>query len=99
MNILKETEFPLLNRKQVELEFPHDKQATPKNIDIKKTLAAAFKTAEDLVLVRHIYTKNGSANSRIIADIYGSNESLKKFEKTKRAKKKEEAPKAAPPKK
>jgi ribosomal protein S24E len=96
MNIVKETNYPLLDRKQVEVDFPHDKQASPKNVDIKKTVAAAFKTPEDLVIIRHIYTTNGSANSKIIADIYGSNESLKKFEKNKKAKKKEAAaPKAA----
>ena len=88
MNITKQDDYQLLDRKHVEVDFPHDGKASPKNDDIKKTLAVAFKTKEELVLIRHIHTKNGAATSKITADIYTSLEAMNKFEKYRKPKKK-----------
>ncbi|MEK6974081.1 MAG: hypothetical protein AABW41_02495 [Nanoarchaeota archaeon] len=91
MKIVKETDFPLLQRKRYTVEINHDKKATPKNEELKKEISSFLKVSEDLISIRHIYTNYGETVSKIITNVYKTVEDLKKIEvKNKKPKKKKE---------
>ncbi len=70
MKLLYEKEMPLLNRKRVAFLIEHSKAQTPSRESIIKKIAEDLKVKEELVAVRHIYTKFGETNSKVIANVY-----------------------------
>ena len=96
MKILKQTHNPLIGRSQVELEYEHFKQATPKESEVAKEAAGLLKASPELVKVKHIYSGYGEGNSKIVVYVYDDAEKLNAIEVIKKkAKKKEGAqPKA-----
>lgn len=94
MKKLKETTSPLLNRTRVEFEIEHFQKPTPKKADLKTQLAKELKVAEDTIHLKHIFSHFGSSKSKIIAEIYKTQEDLKKYVKIKKKKKESEAPKS-----
>ncbi|HLC63705.1 MAG TPA: hypothetical protein VJJ21_05310 [Candidatus Nanoarchaeia archaeon] len=91
MKITKQTHNPLLGRNQIELEYEHFKQVTPKESEVAKEAATLLKASPELMKVKHIYSGYGNGNSRIIVYVYDSAEKLNAVEVIKKkAKKKEE---------
>ena len=90
MKIIYDKEMPLLNRRRVSLEIEHLTSATPKKEDLRKKVADLLKENEELVFIRHAYTKFGEGISKIIAHIYKDKKNLEFFEKKKVKRKKKE---------
>ena len=95
MKILKQSESPLLKRKRITFTIDHSLKATPSKKDLIKKIAESQKTKEELVVIRHIYNKFGSSQSKIITHIYKDQKILLSLEPKKYHPKKEEAPKPA----
>jgi small subunit ribosomal protein S24e len=79
LEILKEKETPLLSRKRITLEATYEGK-TPSRIDLRKSVAGKIKSPEDLVIVRHIYTKFGQQKAKIIAHVYSDPKTLLQLE-------------------
>jgi len=90
LKILKEIEMPLLARKRVNLEVDFE-GPTPTEKDIIKNLASKLKTKEELIHLRHIYTKYGASRAKVIAHLYKTIDDLKNIEEIKKKKKQKEA--------
>ena len=92
MKVIKKVDTPLLSRTRVTLEDEHFGKATPTKATLKKEAAALLNVPEELVSLRHIYTKYGIGKSKIIAHVYNKLEDLQRLEKKKekKAKPKEE---------
>tara|TARA_Y100000034_G_C6653579_1_gene286194 strand:+ start:147 stop:437 length:291 start_codon:yes stop_codon:yes gene_type:complete len=88
MKVLKNFENKLCNRMEYEIELVHDKEKTPTKEDIKKKLATLFKTKEELIALKGIYTKYGYSKSKISAYAYSDDKSFKNFEVKNHGKKK-----------
>ena len=95
MKILKQLHNPLLGRYQVELEYEHFKQATPKGADVAKEAATILKVSPELMKVKHIYSGYGNGKSRVIVYVYESAEKLNAVEVIKKKAKKKEGIKPA----
>jgi len=88
MKIISEGETPLLSRKRYSIEVEHFDSATPKKDGLKKEVAKLLNVNEDLVVVRHVYTKYGYGKSKIIVHVYNKVEDLQRLEKKKERKEK-----------
>tara|TARA_Y100000310_G_scaffold343613_1_gene452102 strand:- start:1765 stop:2196 length:432 start_codon:yes stop_codon:yes gene_type:complete len=95
MKIVKETPQKLLGRTRIKAEISHVGKSTPSNKEIKTSLAKAKKAVEDQIIIKHIYTKFGEGNSKIYANIYDSEEDLRKTETKKILKRIDDAKKKA----
>ena len=84
MKILYNKDTLLLNRSRVSAVVEHPEKKTPSRSEIKKQVAKEFKTKEELVGIRHIYTKYGEGTSKIIAHIYNDEITKNKLEKPKK---------------
>ena len=96
MKIIKQEPNILLERKRISLDYEHPQQSTPKKQEILKEVATLLGAKEELVKIRHVYTKYGQGKSRVIVHAYDNPEAFKRVEViNKKPKKKEEAkPKA-----
>ncbi len=90
LKLLKETEMPLLSRKRINLEVNFN-GPTPSQKEILKELSSMLKTKEELISIRHIYTKYGAQKAKVIAHLYNSLEELKNIEEIKKKKLSEKA--------
>jgi len=73
------SEKVLLPRKEVSI-FISFEGATPGRKQLKKSVADKVKAKDDLVIIRHVYTKYGSKDAEIIAYVYDNEEALKSLE-------------------
>src|SRR3989338_1422624 len=89
MKVLKHTEMPLLKRTRYTIELEHLSQPTPKKDAIKKEIASLLKTQEELISIRHLYTKFGIGKTKAIVNVYQNIEDLKRLEKKKEVKAKQ----------
>ena len=80
VKIISTEEKQLLERKEVKRSLSFIGKATPSNAEIRKDIASQLKAAENLVIVKHVYTKFGSGEASVEAYVYDSESSLKKFE-------------------
>ena len=80
LQIIKETEIPLLSRKRVTLEYSSQNNKTPVRKQLVKDIAKKLKAKEDTVAIRHIYTKFGNSISKVIAHIYKDNTLMNQYE-------------------
>ena len=70
MSILKESENPLLKRREILATLTHPGKATPLRKDILPDLAKTLKTNEDLVIVDKIFTRKGSPSCNVKVFVY-----------------------------
>ena len=89
MKKIYDIEMPLLNRRRVALEVEHVTSATPSKNDMRKKIADFLKVPEELVAIRHVYSRFGEGKSKIIAHVYEKKENHDYFEKKKEKKVKE----------
>lgn len=79
--IISRKDFPLLNRERVNVEVNFVKEATPKKNNLKKDMVNFLKVDENLLAIKHIYTKFGENKAKVIVNIYKDLDNLKIFEK------------------
>ena len=79
IEIKKERDTPLLSRKRVTLVAEYE-GATPSRLSLRKDVAGKLKVQENLVILKHVYTRFGSQKAKIIAHVYNNEEDLKKIE-------------------
>ena len=83
MKKIYDIEMPLLNRRRVSLEIEHPTGGTPSKNDIKKKVAEFLKVPEELVAVKHVYSRFGEGKSKIITHVYNKKQDIEFFEKKK----------------
>ena len=86
--------MPLLTRKRIKFEIEHQNNSTPSKNSIKEEIAKKYNVKQELISIRHIYSKFGSNKSKVIAHIYKDEKTLKFLEPPK-GKKSEPKKKAA----
>ena len=92
--INKEKEMPLLSRKRITASIT-ETDKTPSRKELIKVVASNQKVKETQVIIKHIYTKFGRSEVKVIAHVYKNREDLEKFENKSLLKKHAiEAPKA-----
>jgi len=79
IEVKKERDTPLLSRKRVTITAEYE-GATPSRNDLRKEIAKKINAKENLVVLKHIYTRFGSQKAKIIAHVYNNEEDLKKLE-------------------
>ena len=78
----------MLERKEIEAYVEHNKNKTPSNTDVKKLITEHFKIDQDMVVVKHIYSKFGEASSKVFAYIYENKDVFNSVEVIKKSKRK-----------
>lgn len=96
IEILKQKDVPLLNRKRVIAKVQFEGSATPSISVFKDLVASTLKVQKDLIAIRHVYTRFGVSIAKVIVHVYQSRDDLLRLEKLKKVERKEqEAAKAA----
>lgn len=80
IEIKKQRETPLLSRTRVTLTLDYD-AATPNRLEIRKTVAHKLKAKEELVVIKHIYTRFGQKKAKIIAHVYNDRKEMEAIER------------------
>lgn len=81
MKILEDKNNELLNRREIKIIFPSQKN--PSFAEAIKLVGDHFKTAEDLITVREIQGKFGRGTFLITSRIYKTKEEKENLEKKK----------------
>lgn len=81
LRIVSQKENPLLKRKEVQFQVNHGpKGKTPARIDVKRSLASALQTSEQLVFVKRMKTLTGTSTAVGFATAYETAEQAKLIE-------------------
>lgn len=80
IEIIKEKEVPLLERKRIVLKYASQEGKTPARKTIAKEVAKMIKVKDDQVAIRHIYSQFGVTSSKIIAHVYKDFAAMEKYE-------------------
>jgi small subunit ribosomal protein S24e len=86
LELKKERETPLLSRKRLTFDITF-KGTTPSRNDIREKIADKVKANKDLTIIRHVYTKYGAEQAKVIAHVYNKKEDLDRIEDKKTLKK------------
>jgi ribosomal protein S24E len=84
--LISEKIHALMKRKEVTLEFEHQKKPTPKTDEAVKVVAQATKSEEKLVSIKHISNAFGSNKAIIKAYVYQDEKSKIAAEKVNKKK-------------
>jgi len=96
IKIQDKKEQKLLSRTELSAHVTFD-GTTPSREDIKKELTKKTKSKEELIIVKHIYTKFGSKEADLIAYVYQDKKVMAVLEKNiRKTKEKKEAPSPKP---
>jgi ribosomal protein S24E len=76
MEILRERENPLLERKEVEFRISHPNAPTPKRAEVLDLLSKKLGVKPELVVIRRISTLHGRSYSSGLAHVYQRAERL-----------------------
>ncbi|MFH1439406.1 MAG: hypothetical protein ABIG89_02495 [Candidatus Woesearchaeota archaeon] len=79
LEIQKQRETPLLARRRITAMVNFQK-ATPSRANIRDGIAKKLNVNDELVIVRHIYTKYGKNEAKVIAHVYKDNKFIEKLE-------------------
>jgi ribosomal protein S24E len=80
IEIIKEVETPLLNRKRVTLNYSSQDGKTLSRKEAVKEVSKKLGVKEDQIAIRHIYTQFGQRISRIIVNVYKDAKTMEKYE-------------------
>ena len=80
IEIKKQRETPLLSRTRVTLTLNYD-AATPNRLEIRKAVAHKVKAKEELVVIKHIYTRFGQKMAKVIAHVYNDKKDMEAIER------------------
>ncbi len=73
LEIKKRQETPLLSRVRINATLMYEGM-TPSRQDVRKALADKLKVDQQLVVIKHIFTKFGAAQAKVIAHVYETKE-------------------------
>ncbi len=79
LDIIKEKETPLLSRKRVTAWVNYE-GATPSRVEMVKEFAKKAKVAPEKIIIKHMYTRFGQQDLKLIVNIYNNPENLKRLE-------------------
>lgn len=79
LTVLKEKESPLLARKRITLSSTFT-GATPSRLELAKAVAKVTGAKPEQVVVRHVYTKFGKPEAKVICHLYERTEDLERLE-------------------
>lgn len=85
INVEKKENKPLLDREEVYVIVKE--RVTPSLTVMKEELAKKLEKKKELIVIKNIYPKYGKQEASVLAYVYNSEESLKKFEPKKKEKK------------
>jgi small subunit ribosomal protein S24e len=81
VKITSEKQNPMLKRREVIFQVEHGQSgSTPSRLEIRKAVAAALKTDENIVFVKKFETKTGMHIAVGVANIYDTIEQAKLVE-------------------
>ncbi len=92
IEIIKQKETPLLFRKRITAMVTFTGK-TPSRTQLLKELAKKLKIKENLLIIRHIYTRYGEEKAKLIAHAYEKEDIIAKLEGDKLINKHKEKPK------
>ncbi len=79
LTLVKEKDNVLLSRKRLSFEG-ESADKTPSILDLKAEVAKMTKAKEEVVVIRHVYTRFGSKNIKVIAHVYNTVEEMNRIE-------------------
>ncbi|MBI5393371.1 hypothetical protein HZA96_05870 [Candidatus Woesearchaeota archaeon] len=79
MEIQKKQETPLLSRTRITATLVYE-GPTPSRQDIRKELSQKLKVSEELIVIKHIFTKFGFSKAKVIAHVYEDKNMVAKIE-------------------
>jgi len=79
LKIIEKKEMPLLSRKRITIAAHFEKE-TPKREEVRKAIAKLLGTDEKLTVIRHIYTKFGKREAKIITHVYDDEKEMLRVE-------------------
>jgi len=85
LNIIKETENPLFNRKEIQMEIKRD--ITPSHEEVEKLILEKFSAQSDNIKIKKISGKFGSNIFVVSVNIYKSKEDRDNTEPKEKKKK------------
>ena len=80
IDIIKEKENKLFNRKEIKFYVDYDGEATPKVLDIKSKLVALLNTKKNLLVVDNVQPHYGEPRALGYAKVYATVEDLEYIE-------------------
>lgn len=83
IEIVKEKENLLLNRKRYTLNYVSQENKTPSRKQLLKEASQKLGAKEDLMIVKHLYPQFGKTNTKILLDVYKDRVMLEKCENQK----------------
>lgn len=95
INIIKQTENPLLDRTEITFECLYQGEATPKILDVKSKLVAMLDADKNLLVVDTLKPHFGEGKAEGYVKLYGSEDSLNDIETPHVLEKNKEATKEA----
>ncbi|HLC66485.1 MAG TPA: hypothetical protein VJK52_02490 [Candidatus Nanoarchaeia archaeon] len=79
LKILKEKQSPLLARKRITLSGTFS-GATPSRLELTQAVARVANAKPEHTIVRHVYTKFGRGEAKVICHVYEKAEDLERLE-------------------
>ncbi len=79
VDVLSKTNNPLIGRVEYIIEVSYDK-ATPKRADVRQAIVEKVGCSPDLLVIKKIQQHAGMKKSRVIAYVYGDDETLRRIE-------------------
>ena len=80
IKIINKNEQPLLARIEIEAELSYPK-ATPSNKEVAENIASQLKIQAKNVVIKHIYTKFGTQDAKVVAYAYKTPEDKERIER------------------
>ena len=85
INVEKKENKPLLDREEIYAIVKE--RVTPSLTAMQEEIAKKLEKKKELVVIKNVYPRYGKQEAAVIAYVYNSEESLKKFEPKKKEKK------------
>jgi len=79
IEIKEKREVPLLSRTRISATVAFEKE-TPSRDSLRKEIAKAAGAKEELTIIKHIYTRFGKKEAKVIANVYKTVEDAKRIE-------------------
>ncbi|KXB02746.1 hypothetical protein AKJ45_02915 [candidate division MSBL1 archaeon SCGC-AAA261F19] len=80
VNIVKDSENPLLKRRRIEFEVDHFGAATPSRLTLIKELSSSLSVPEDRITITKMVTLHGTCKASGVARVYDSRDRLEEWE-------------------
>lgn len=80
IEILKEKENILLNRKRYTINYSSQENKTPSRKALLKEASQKLGAKEDLIIVKHLYPQFGKTNTKVLLDVYKDKAMLERCE-------------------